>query len=53
MSKRKYTCKDCKYYKPIDETKGECFGHIVPADMPVEQCPAKAFEPREDNDKNE
>ena len=42
MSKKKYTCKDCKYYKPID-----CFGHVVPADMPAEQCPAKAFEPRE------
>jgi len=47
-SKRKYTCKDCKYYKPIDETKGDCFGHVVPADMPADQCPAKAFVPREE-----
>jgi len=43
----RYTCKDCKYYRPIDDTKGECFGHTVPADMPAEKCPAKAFELRE------
>jgi len=47
MIQKRYTCKDCKYYKPVDETKGDCFGHEVPADMPAEQCPAKAFEPRE------
>lgn len=51
MSEKKYSCKDCKCYKPIDETKGDCFGHGVPADMSVEQCPAKAFEPREENEK--
>ena len=39
-------CKDCKFYKPKDETKGDCFGHEVPADMNVEQCPAKAFQPK-------
>lgn len=43
MSQKRYTCKDCKYYKPVDETKGDCFGHEVPADMPAEQCPAKAL----------
>ncbi len=32
MSEKKYTCK---------------VRHEVPADMPVEQCPAKAFKPRE------
>ncbi len=48
MDKKKYTCKDCKYHKPIDETKGDCFGHVVPADMLVEKCLAKAFEPREE-----
>lgn len=47
MSQKRYTCKDCKYYKPVDETKGDCFGHEVPANMPAEKCPAKAFEPRE------
>ena len=41
------TCKDCKFYKPIDETKGDCFGHEVPADMNVDKCPAGAFQPRE------
>lgn len=29
-------CKDCKHYKPIDETKGDCFGHKVPATL--EDC---------------
>ena len=43
-----YTCKDCKYYEPLNEQEGLCFGHKVPADMPVEQCPAKAFQPREE-----
>jgi hypothetical protein len=40
------TCKDCKFYKPISETQGNCFGHEVPADMPAENCPKKAFQPR-------
>ncbi|MDK2465008.1 MAG: hypothetical protein QI223_09590 [Candidatus Korarchaeota archaeon] len=47
MSERRYTCKDCKYYRPIDEERGDRFGHVVPANMPVKNCPAKAFEPRE------
>ena len=21
------TCKECKFYKPIDDSKGSCFGH--------------------------
>lgn len=42
-----YTCKDCVYFKPIDEEKGDCYGHVVKADMPAEQCPMKAFKPRE------
>ncbi len=42
-----YTCRDCRYFRPIDEERGDCFGHVVPADMPVELCPAGAFEPRE------
>ncbi|MEM2112115.1 MAG: hypothetical protein QXX08_09610 [Candidatus Bathyarchaeia archaeon] len=40
------TCKDCKFYKPIDENKGDCFGHEVMAKMPAERCPAKSFQPR-------
>jgi len=38
------TCKDCKFYKKIDETKGDCFGHEVPANMDVERCPTKSFQ---------
>lgn len=41
------TCKDCKHYEPIDETKGNCFGHEVPADRDVSECPANAFTPKE------
>jgi len=41
------TCKDCKFYEPIDEVKGNCFGHEVLADMDIEECPAKAFQPKE------
>jgi hypothetical protein len=40
------TCKDCKFYKPIDENKGDCFGHEVLAKMPAEKCPAKSFQLR-------
>ena len=39
-------CKDCKFYKPIDETKGDCFGHVVPANMDAERCPTKSFQPK-------
>ena len=41
------TCKDCKFYEPVDKTKGNCFGHEVDADMDAEDCPAKAFQPKE------
>lgn len=40
------TCRDCKFYEPSDQTKGICFGYVVPADRNVEECPAKAFQPR-------
>jgi len=40
------TCSECKFYKEIDETKGDCFGHEVQADMDVEKCPANAFQPK-------
>jgi hypothetical protein len=39
----KYTCKDCKFYKPIDKTKGDCFGHVVPVDFDPDKCPTKSF----------
>lgn len=41
------SCKECKFYKEIDEAKGDCFGHEVPADMDADNCPQKAFVPRE------
>lgn len=43
-----HTCKECKFYKPIDEAKGDCFGHKVPANLDVDKCPAKAFQPKEE-----
>ncbi|MFX0073387.1 MAG: hypothetical protein ACFFAO_20100 [Candidatus Hermodarchaeota archaeon] len=39
-------CKDCKFYKPIDDTKGDCFGHEVAATRNAEECPTKSFQPR-------
>jgi hypothetical protein len=39
-------CKDCKFYKPIDDKKGDCFGHEVPATLDTENCPTKSFQPR-------
>lgn len=41
-------CKDCKFYNPIDETKGDCFGHEVPANTDVSNCPTNSFQPRKD-----
>jgi hypothetical protein len=43
------TCKDCKHYQEIDETKGNCFGHEVPADKDTNECPAKAFTLKEED----
>jgi hypothetical protein len=40
------TCRDCKFYKEIDETKGDCYGHEVPADRDAEECPQNAFQPK-------
>ncbi len=43
------TCRECVHWKPIpDNTEfGDCFGHQVPANAPVDACPAKAFQPRQ------
>jgi len=38
--------KECKFYKTIDNTKGDCFGHEVPANMDSSRCPTKSFQPR-------
>lgn len=40
------TCSECKFYRPLDDTKGDCFGHEVPATLDVEKCPQQAFQPR-------
>lgn len=40
------TCKDCRFYKPIDEENDDCFGPVVSGDMDVEKCPLKAFQPK-------
>ncbi len=45
-------CKDCKFYTPIDETKGDCFGIEVPANMNANDCPQKAFQAIESNDRH-
>ena len=45
-------CKDCINYIPMDETKGECFGIEVPATMNANDCPQKAFQPIESNDRH-
>jgi hypothetical protein len=44
---RKWKCKDCKFYKPINAIEGDCFGHKVPASMDVSKCPQKAFQPKD------
>ena len=40
------TCNDCKFYEPIDEAKGNSFGHEVRGDRDANECPAKAFQPK-------
>ncbi len=42
------TCKECAFYKEVDETKGDCFGHEVPADRDVTECPTNAFKSKEE-----
>jgi hypothetical protein len=39
-----FICKDCKYYKPVDEVKGNCFEQEVLAKMPTQLCPVQGFE---------
>lgn len=44
-------CKDCKYYKPINEVQGNCFGHEISADKSAEECPSKSFQLKENTQK--
>ncbi len=39
-------CNECKFYEPIDEEKGNCFGQEVPGDMDTDKCPVNAFRPK-------
>lgn len=41
------TCKDCEHYEPKNETQGNCFGYEVLADTDINECPAKAFKPKQ------
>ena len=36
-------CKECKFYKPVDDAKGDCFGHEVPATLDTNNCPTSKF----------
>ena len=40
------SCKDCQFYKPIDDSKGDCFGHEIPATLNADKCPTNSFKPR-------
>ncbi len=40
------TCKECKFYEPIDESKGSCISHEVPGDRETTQCPTRTFIPK-------
>ena len=40
------TCNECKFYKPIDDSKGSCFGHEVQGDRETGQCPTRTFVPK-------
>jgi hypothetical protein len=39
-------CRDCKFYKEVDEAKGDCFGHEVLGNRDASECPANAFKPK-------
>jgi len=44
------TCKDCANFKPKDDLLGNCLAtedKLVEADRDVEDCLARAFEPKE------
>ena len=40
-------CRDCKFYKPIDDAVGDCFGVEVPGDTDVGNCLADAYQPKD------
>ncbi|MFH1225897.1 MAG: hypothetical protein V1684_01250 [bacterium] len=42
------TCEECKFYKPVSEREGDCFGHRIPSEMDAEECPTQSFQPEEE-----
>jgi hypothetical protein len=40
------TCNQCKFYKPVNPEKGDCFGKEIPGDMDASECPVNAFRPK-------
>ena len=41
------SCKDCHFYKKINSEIGTCYGRRVPANRDAEECPMKAFKPKD------
>jgi hypothetical protein len=48
-------CKDCKFFKPKEDKPGfgDCFGVEVEAERDANECPQKAFQPREEGKEEE
>lgn len=42
------TCKDCRFYTPVDKKTGTCsnLGTEVLADKDAGMCPMRAFQPK-------
>jgi len=43
------TCKDCKFYTPVDVRTGNCsnLGSEVLADIDTGMCPLRTFQPKD------
>ncbi len=39
-------CRDCNFYKTIDDLKGDCFGYEVPAIKNSNKCLTNSFQPK-------
>ena len=46
IEKKQAQCRDCKFYKLIDDMKGNCFGKEVSATQSAEDCPTNNFKPK-------
>jgi hypothetical protein len=47
---RMTSCRECRYYVPIDGSWGDCFGYEVPGDRDGRECPFHAFAVKPDID---